>query len=278
MSLPSGNVKNITTTDGVTHEIIPERLKNGSYEAVLPTLATDSTIALTSDLSSYLPLSGGTMTGNLTFANGAKYINLRNGHDSYDGGMYYNTPGNEALIFACKNPVTSWIFEAGLSCTSTGTSWQTFDGASGHPAVPSLQIKNQQVAINKLIANGTSLSYTLDVNGSINATNIYASSDERLKENIKTVELDCSKIIKDLEIKEFNFKSDKDKKLIVGAIAQQLRNILPDKYKDSFVLGNENDYYSINEGKLLYIAIGALKDEMQKTKELEERIKKLEEK
>lgn len=108
------------------------------------------------------------------------------------------------------------------------------------------------------------------------AGNVYASSDIRLKENIKPAEIDCSKVIQNLQIKEFNFKADKDKKVIVGAIAQQLQEILPEKYRAELVSGSEEEYYSINEGKLLYIVIGALKDEMQKTKSLEDRLAKLE--
>lgn len=112
--------------------------------------------------------------------------------------------------------------------------------------------------------------------GSFYATNIYASSDERLKENIKPAELDCGQVIDKLQIKEFNFKADKDKKVVVGAIAQELKVILPEKYQAELVSGSEDTQYSINEGKLLYLAIGALKEERQKTKELEERISRLE--
>lgn len=50
MALPTNKIKKINP-DGVTdYEIIPERLQNNGYEAVLPTLTADSTIALTSNL------------------------------------------------------------------------------------------------------------------------------------------------------------------------------------------------------------------------------------
>lgn len=108
------------------------------------------------------------------------------------------------------------------------------------------------------------------------SNNVYASSDRRLKENIKDNELDCKKVIEELKIKEFNFISDEDKKVVVGAIAQELIEILPEKYRATLVCGSEDTSYSINEGKLLYVAIGALKDEQKKTKELEERLSKIE--
>lgn len=112
--------------------------------------------------------------------------------------------------------------------------------------------------------------------GSFYASSFYASSDRRLKENIKPAELNCGKVIDDLQIKEFNFKSDEEKKVVVGAIAQELQEILPEKYRATLVSGSEDTHYSINEGKLLFIAIGALKEERAKTKELEERLAKLE--
>ncbi len=102
--------------------------------------------------------------GNLTVGDGSYYLNMRSGHSSYDGGIYYSTPGNEAMIFAAKSSVTSFIFKSGLSCTS-GTSWQNL--------TPDLQIKNGKVTINKLIANDAQGAYNLDVNGTLNATTIY---------------------------------------------------------------------------------------------------------
>ena len=54
MSLPTNKIKKIKLPGDVdgnkTYEIIPERLQNSDYEAVLPTLTADSTIALTSNL------------------------------------------------------------------------------------------------------------------------------------------------------------------------------------------------------------------------------------
>ena len=77
--------------------------------------------------------------------------------------IYYSTPSNEALVFGNINSVTSWIFAT--VDPNAGTSWANL--------TPSLQIKNQRVAINKLIASGTDASYNLDVNGTFNATTIY---------------------------------------------------------------------------------------------------------
>lgn len=82
---------------------------------------------------------------------------------SWSSGIYHSTPGNESMVFANINPVTSWIF-ANTNPTAN-TDWTTL--------TPSLQIKNGRVTINKLISSGTNAPYNLDVNGSANATILY---------------------------------------------------------------------------------------------------------
>ena len=101
--------------------------------------------------------------GVATIGDGANRLMFRT-NSSYVNGIYYSTPGNEALVFATKNPVTSWMFAA-MSDPTAGTSWQNL--------TPALQIKKQSVAINKLIGNNVDPAYNLDVNGTLNATTIY---------------------------------------------------------------------------------------------------------
>lgn len=170
-----------------------------------------------------------------------------------------------------------------------GTYWvflsaSTDDNSTGYLSYTATSVGNTDTNIQYLIgkrtvsSNGTNYyNSTIYFKGyNLYSTNVYASSDERLKENIKPAELNYRQVIDNLQIKEFNFKADKEKKVVVGAIAQELKEILPEKYQAELVSGSEEEYYSINEGKLLYIAIGALKDEMQKTKDLEERLERVE--
>ena len=71
-----------------------------------------------------------------------------------------------------------------------------------------------------------------------------------------------------------NFKDDEEKKLNIGVIAQELRDILPEKYKESFISGHETeeDHLSVNETKLLYVALLALKDQEKRIAELEKKL------
>lgn len=100
--------------------------------------------------------------GVATIGDGANRLMFRT-NTAWISGMYYSTPGGESMVFANVNPVTSWIF-----ATANATNRPDWTGLT-----PSLQIKNQKVAINKLIANGAEGAYNLDVNGSANATTLY---------------------------------------------------------------------------------------------------------
>lgn len=100
--------------------------------------------------------------GVATIGDGTNRLMFRTSAD-WSSGMYHSTPGNESMVFANINPVTSWIF-ANTNPTAN-TDWTTL--------TPSLQIKNGRVTINKLISSGTDAPYNLDVNGSANATILY---------------------------------------------------------------------------------------------------------
>ena len=109
--------------------------------------------------SQYLPLAGGTMTGTINFNNDVLACNFRANNASYRSGVMHQSSGNEALVFAAANAVTSFIFKCGKDPVGMSSSTWT-------SITPSMQIKNQSVYINSLIASGTTPSYNLYVNGS----------------------------------------------------------------------------------------------------------------
>lgn len=104
------------------------------------------------------------------------------------------------------------------------------------------------------IAGDKSFIGNLSTTGNITAKTFYATSDERLKENI--TDYKSEKSILDIPVKEYNFIGD-DKKHI-GFIAQDLQKVFPE-----LVTEKTDGYLAIEESKLIYLLI----DEVKKLRE-----------
>ena len=122
------------------------------------------TSGVQSQINGKVSKSGDTMTGTLSWGGNIAGLNLRSGHNSYDGIISYQTAGNEAMLFTTKNSVTSFMFVNGEDTLNNieQSRWQSL--------TPGLQVKSNCVAIGKLIGNEVSPSYKLDVNGTTNST------------------------------------------------------------------------------------------------------------
>lgn len=99
--------------------------------------------------------------GVATIGDGGNYVQLRSGGGAWNSGFYYQTTGDEAFVFGVKNSRTSFIFAN--TDPAERTVWTSLS--------PAMQIKDNKVAINKLIANSAYLTYPLEVNGDVQATN-----------------------------------------------------------------------------------------------------------
>ena len=223
----------------------------------------------TSDLANYLPLTGGTLTGALTIGSSTSdpkdlsligtlkttknivAINFRPDHQQYNSKIEYMADGDEALVWANQNAVTSFIFKSGLDLSNT-SNWTTI--------TPSLQIKGQSVYINSLIRNGITPSYNFHVNGSSylggrvgiggapsNSYQLQVSGKIHADDNIETDESfvgsdmrrkDVVSIITDEDFDleniaraplfRFIWNDKEDKSLHVGTSAQYWQTLLPE--------------------------------------------------
>lgn len=115
--------------------------------------------------------------------------------------------------------------------------------------------------------------------GSFYATNIYAASDRRLKENIKDATINSLDIINKIKIKEYNFIADETKQKNVGVIAQELKEALPEDLVNFYIQGKETDtdHLSVNDSKLVYLLIDAIQKQQKEIVDLKERLMKMEE-
>jgi len=141
----------------------------------------------------------------------------------------------------------------------------------------------------KLNANGLRIDDALGVNvnasttdGRIDAGNdivAYSTSDERLKENVKTIDSSLSKVLQIRGV-EFDWKelTEEEKKTIhgneghdVGVIAQEIEKVLPE-----VVTERENGYKAVKYEKIVPLLIEAIKEQSDTITKLTERINKLE--
>jgi hypothetical protein len=130
----------------------------------------------------YLKLTGGTMTGTITpYAGVGLNFSSASGHAITTS---YQDSGNRALVVASAQANASIMFVNGEdSITNHGSDrWKSL--------TPGLQIKNNCVSIGKLIGDGVTPSYALDVNGSTNSTNVVVNSKVRMQYNANAETLD----------------------------------------------------------------------------------------
>ena len=106
----------------------------------------------------------------------------------------------------------------------------------------------------------TSPSYKLDVNGDMEATSYNATSDERLKENIKPLTNSLSKIV-DLRGVNFTWIEDSSKNLQSGLIAQEVESVISEAVSTA-TSKNKNGFNqkSINYSAIVPYLIEAVKE------------------
>ena len=144
----------------------------------------------------------------------------------------------------------------------------------------SLNTNTYLVGISKDVGSQTSYQNLYQVNANIIAQgsklivgSLYASSDERLKENIKDSNINASDLLNKIKIREYNFKEDDNKNNIIGCIAQELREILPCNLQ-SIVKGDESvENLSVNNDQLIYLLIKAFQEKCKELEELKNKLK-----
>ena len=103
--------------------------------------------------------------------------------------------------------------------------------------------------------------WSLNTKGTITAQSYIATSDRRLKQNIK--DYTCEKSILNLQVKEFEYIDDNNHIKHIGCIAQDLQEICPE-----LVHEDANGYLSIEENKLVYLLLQEVKNLKKEIKEL----------
>ena len=106
--------------------------------------------------------------------------------------------------------------------------------------------------------------YTLDVSGQVQAISFNATSDFRLKKDIKPLELCLDKVCS-LQGVEFVRKGDEDNNKMIGFIAQEIEKIVPEVVTTA---NDENGYKSVAYGNITALLVEAVKELRQEVKDL----------
>jgi hypothetical protein len=116
--------------------------------------------------------------------------------------------------------------------------------------------------------NTSSPLFSLDVSGTIRATNdVIAFSDARVKENIETI-LDATEKVKFLRGVTFN--KINESKSTMGVIAQEVEQIIPE-----VVYTDENGMKSVAYGNMVGLLIEAAKEQQHEIEQLKAQVKHL---
>lgn len=229
----------------------------------------------------YLPLSGGTVSGSTTFNKGL----IVNGTLQSKGQgieIYASTPfidfhyGNSTADYTSRiietssgvldinglqiNRTTGQValkgatFDKGLALQDglvVGDYTQT-DNAGYYAIFCAGGILHNTASGPKfgIYANGNAM-----FAGTVTAKSHVNSSDIRLKENIKSISEDIDKI-EDIEFFEFNYKSDKNKIKSYGVIAQDLEKV----GLDNLVVEDDKGYKSVDYTALIMLELQRLRE------------------
>ena len=101
---------------------------------------------------------------------------------------------------------------------------------------------------------------------------VYAASDERLKDFGDNVEVDFNKLSEIPKV-YYSWKDDEEKRQMIGTSAQKLKEIYPE-----LVSENEDGKLAVSYEKLSIIALAAIDKLYKENEELKDRLKRIEEK
>lgn len=234
---------------------------------VLGVLQTkDGEVALKNHTHSYLPLSGGAMTGAgpiyfpaVTDSNGTRPT-----HYISAGAGYSTASGKYGVKLLCcdQSDCQSGIGQD-LSNRAGGYDLSVVGGTSTS-GFGTISFVTHPVNSTSY----TTLGYfteagNLYVSNQVDANSFTARSDKRLKENIK--EFEAQKSILDLPIVEFDYKKTGEHS--IGCLAQDLQEICPELVKE-----DENGYLSIHESKIIYLLLQELKSQKEELGNLKKKL------
>ena len=271
----------IYITSGGTDIKLQNHLGGGgggtSYEAGRAIDITNNLISLD------LPISAGTRTNALIYNNttnvASGYYSNAEGFGTTANGMCSHAEGENTTASGNfshaegESTIAKNMSEHASGQYNVSSSASTTFGDAGNTLFSvgnGISDSNRKNAFEIRQNGDTYLNGKLNITGDVTANAFYATSDERLKENIENVSYAKMANAANVNIKSFNFKSDEEKKTVIGVIAQDVEN-----ENLGFIVSTSNDgmkavdYTGLSLLKIAYLE--------QKIKELENIINELKE-
>lgn len=250
---------------------------------------------LVTDLSKeYMPISGGTFTGGVRFADqgivgaikGVSFdnnvdIDIHSAHvDFYDGVTKWNYSTVSSIQMDCPvemlrntsiaDGTITKSLTTNVDTTTTFNGTTTFNNDTTHNRTITFPVKQGSYTTEPDIVclNGgpTQGITNIDCQGSINVADggYQQSSDRNLKENLEEVDITLEQIEK-LSVIYFNYIGVKNSS--VGVIAQEIRDICPPLVRE-----DSNGYLTVDYAKLSLIALKGVKLLSEKVNKIEETV------
>jgi len=246
----------LTMAGNITHSGAFARtfVATGITSVTLPTTGTLATLAGAETLSSKVVnlVAGTASTGPLRFTSGTNMTTVAAGNMEFDGTRLYFSPSTTRQTIAFLTDITGGTTIVD-DTTTAATRYLVFTSAT------SGAITTANVSSTKLTFNPATGDFTA-------GGNIIVNSDERLKENISTIEDALNKVSK-LRGVEFDWKDTGIHSL--GFIAQEVEKVLPDLVKE------HDGVKSLAYGNVASLLVEAIKELSIKYNELEEKYNKL---
>lgn len=243
------------------------------------------------------------LSGNNGVVRDAKHYYIKSGRE---GGLSLNSNGEEGIQFKCNGGTSSegtnseFLFgefkyqgSTASACTfstychingendiyikrncylGTGDNSYIYLGKQNTTSAMVYLYGSMQIESGLTVKSNASISGQLTVSQKIYGDEFVATSDMRLKENIKPIENALGKV-NNINGVSFNKKNEKQEK--IGFIAQDIEKVLPEVvYTDD----SEDKIKSVSYGNVTALLVEAVKELTQQNKELMKRIEILENK
>ena len=253
---------NVDVTGNITVSGTVDGVDIASRDAVLTSTTTAATNANTlattanTTANAALPKAGGSMTGLLTADSGVAIDDI-----TIDGTEIDLSSGDLTLDVAGQINLDAdggfWNFNDG------GTTIGYIENSSSNFVIRS-HVNDKDIIFTGTDNNTGITALTLDMSEAGAATfnnNVTAFSDERLKDNIETIENGLSKVE---QLRGVTYTRDEKKN--IGVIAQEVEKILPEVV---LTADDEMGTKSVDYSRLTAVLIEAVKDLSGRVKELE---------